>query len=210
MKVRLFSIRTPTALLRFAPYSPRAAPAIPASKSTSRPNARSAVVSPYLHPSHMFGENVEFLEIRKVPPKGNSDPLCTLRRLSDEPFSSTKLQIIIFNYVGNEAEIRVQRYVRHHRSTYRRCQKMQSITHSPTADLCISSCHKSLNSSISLPLLRVRASNGIILCWFTGALRVAAGWVRESMTFRCGVDNRCVSNVKSSSYVKSRGSVRGA
>ena len=72
------------------------------------------------------------------------------------------------------------------------------------------SFQRSANSSILSPLLILTASNGIILCWCAGALATAAGCEGESITLSMGrwVPKRMRS--RSSSYVKSRGSVLGA
>ena len=72
------------------------------------------------------------------------------------------------------------------------------------------SFQRSANSSILSPLLMLTASNGIILYWCAGALAAAAGCEGESITLNTGrrVPGRMRS--RSSSYVKSRGSVLGA
>ena len=72
------------------------------------------------------------------------------------------------------------------------------------------SFQRSANSSMLSPLLILTASNGIILCWCAGALAAAAGCKGEFITLSTGrwVPGRMRS--RSSSYVKSRGSVLGA
>lgn len=72
------------------------------------------------------------------------------------------------------------------------------------------SFQRSANSSMLSPLLILTASNGIILHWCAGALAAAAGCEGESITLSTGwwVPGRIRS--RSSSYVKSRGSVLGA
>ena len=78
----------------------------------------------------------------------------------------------------------------------------------------IFSLHKLANSSMPLPLLIFSASNGTMLCWYAGAFDVAAGCVLESITLSSGIRSPSSSRIERrssrASYVKSRGSVRGA
>lgn len=68
----------------------------------------------------------------------------------------------------------------------------------------------SANSSILSPLLILTASNGTILCRYVGALGAAAGWEGESTTLSTGRGVSARMRSRSSSYVKSNGSVLGA
>ena len=72
------------------------------------------------------------------------------------------------------------------------------------------SFQRSANSSMLSPLLILTASSGIMLYWCAGALAAAAGCEGESITLSTGrwVPGRMRS--RSSSYVKSKGSVLGA